>query len=287
MQLKGMDKVREKLPDYPGKKLASIPLKGFLAAFFAYLFLIFLDILPRVLIDIQWLTLIEPVIPIIGSLFIAALAYWLIGCMWNKREKLKAEHGDLAYQKIITRGATGVALIPVIIFQAFTSIRSLPPGPPVNDLTTAFSQSLLPLFGIPSEIDIIFRLAMSGIITLIAMLLVRSAIQTFGIDYMVVLYLYFPEESEIQEHEIYSVLRHPTYLAAFLFGVAALFFRFSVYSIVLCFIAYLVFRIHIVREERELVERFGDGYREYKEKVPALLVRPRNLGVFFRFLRPK
>ena len=120
---------------------------------------------------------------------------------------------------------------------------------------------------------------------MLAMLLVRSAIETFGIDYMVVLYLYFPEESEIQEHEIYSVLRHPTYLGAFLFGLAALFFRFSVYSIIICIVLYLVFRIHIVREERELVDRFGDGYRAYKEKVPAFLVRPRNLGVFFRFLR--
>ena len=43
----------------------------------------------------------------------------------------------------------------------------------------------------------------------------------------------------------------------------------------------------MIREEKELVERFGDGYMEEMEKVPAILVRPRMLATFFRFIRPK
>ena len=116
---------------------------------------------------------------------------------------------------------------------------------PVNDLTTQFSQSLLPLLGIPSEIDVLVRLILSGGFALLGLLVVRSAVLTFGLDYMVVVYLYYPEESEIQNHEIYSVVRHPAYMAGVILAVAAMIFRCSVYSIVLGIIGYLIFRIHI------------------------------------------
>jgi protein-S-isoprenylcysteine O-methyltransferase Ste14 len=197
----------------------------------------------------------------------------------------KAEFGDLAYQKMIKTGVAGVFLIPAVIFHAFTSVRSLPPGPPANDITTLWSQSLLPMIGVPSEIDIIIRLILFGLFLVIGLLLVRSSISTFGLDYMVVVYLYFPEESEIQENEIYSVVRHPAYLAGVILGIAALFLRFSVYSIVFCLIVYILFKLHLRTEEAELVERFGDGFIEYMEKVPAFFVSPRNYGKFFRFLR--
>ncbi len=102
---------------------------------------------------------------------------------------------------------------------------------------------------------------------------------------MAVVYLYFPEESEIQEHEIYSVIRHPTYLAGVILGTAGLFFRFSVYSILMALWIYLVFRLQIWKEEKELVERFGEGFVDYQMRVPALLIRPSKIRAYFRFLR--
>ncbi len=106
----------------------------------------------------------------------------------------------------------GVCLIPPVIIHAGTSIRSLSPVPPVNDLTIQFSRSLLPFLGVTPELDIGIRLVLSGIVFLVGLLVVRSSILTFGIDYMTVVYLYFPEESEVKNHEIYSVVRHPVYM---------------------------------------------------------------------------
>jgi len=285
MQLKGLDKLREKLPAYSGRKMALLPLRAALGGLFAYIFLIILDITPRVFSDNPLLVAVEPFVPILGSFFIGALALWMIWGLWNKKDHMKELYGELAYQKMIPRGATGVALAISLVFYSFTSIRSLPPGPPVNDLTIQWSRSLLPLVGIAPEIEIWIRIILSIPIVILGMLTVRSAIFTFGIDYMMVAYLYFPEESEIQEHEIYSVIRHPTYLAGILFGVAGLFFRFSVYSIFTCLALFLVFRLQIWKEEKELVERFGEGFVEYRKKVPALLVRPGKIRSYFRFLR--
>jgi protein-S-isoprenylcysteine O-methyltransferase Ste14 len=285
MKLKGIDKLREKLPDYPGNRIALFPLIGLVAAIVGYGFLIIFDVLPRIFSDILFLGIIEPLMPILGSLLLGILGFWLIGEVWRKRNSMKAEYGDRAYQMMIMKGVIGVFMIPPLIFHAATSMRSLPFGPPVNEITKLWSQSVLPLIGVPTEIDLAIRFTLTAIFVILGMLIVKSAFLTFGIDYMVVVYLYYPEESEIQNHEIYSVVRHPTYLGAALLGLAALFFRLSVYSFILFVIVYLVLRLQVRREDIELIERFGEGYREYKQNTPALFVHPKNWKTLFRFLK--
>ena len=285
MKLKGMDKLHEKLPAYPGKRLAILPLQGIVVTLAVYISLIGLDILPRLFSSIDMLVMLEPFLPVLGSLLVFAIAYSLVGQLWSARDKMKAEYGDLAYQKMIKRGMMGIFLVPPLVFHQLTSIRSLPPIPPVNDLTAQWSQSLLPLIGIALEWDLLLRIVVSFILFILGVLTVRSALLTFGIDYMGVVYLYFPEDSEIQDHEIYSVIRHPTYFGGVLLGLAGLVFRFSVYSILMFFTVYGIFWLQARREERELVKRFGDSYKEYMKKVPRLHISIRNLPKYFRFLR--
>ncbi|MFW9788602.1 MAG: methyltransferase [Candidatus Thorarchaeota archaeon] len=285
MKLKGIDKLREKLPAYPGRRIAVFPLLGLVAVIMGYGFLILLSILPRVFSDISFLEIIEPFLPLVGAAFIAWLGLWLIWGVWNKRDEMKELYGILAYQKMIPRGLTGVFLIPCLVFLTFTPIRLLPPRHPVNDLTGQWSISLLQLVGVSPIIDTWLRIIVSGVFLILGALTVRSAILTFGIDYMAVVYLYFPEESELQNHEIYSVIRHPTYLGGILLGLAGLFFSISIYSILLALLVILVFRLQIWKEEIELVDRFGEGFIEYRKSVPALLVRPSKIRAYFRFLR--
>ncbi len=285
MHLKGIAKIREKLPDYHGNRIALLPLQGLLSAVMGYVFLLLLDMTPRIFGSIETLVVFEPLFPILGTIFIAALGFCLIGRLWSKRDRMKEKYGALAYQKMIRTGVLGVFLILSLILHAFTSVRSLPPTPPVNELTILWSQSILPLLGFPSEIDILFRITAFGVFLTLGLLTVRSSLLVFGLDYMVVVYLYFPEESDIQENEIYSVVRHPAYMAGVLLGLAALAFRFSVYSMVICFIIYLVFRFQVRREEQELVDRFGESYQKYMEKVPPLHVRLKDIPVFLRFLK--
>jgi protein-S-isoprenylcysteine O-methyltransferase Ste14 len=283
--LKGLDKIREKLPGYPGKKLAILPLTGIIVGTLGYIFLIVIDLLPRLYNDIWLLVTIEPYLPVIGSFFIAWLALYLIWGLWNKRDEMKQLYGELAYQKMIIRGVAGVSLVISVVAHTFTSVRSLTTDGPANPLTRELSTSIMLHLGIVPEIELWIRVLLGGVFFLLALLTVRSAILTFGFDYMIVIYLYFPEESEMQEHEIYSVIRHPTYLGGILFGISGFFFRFSVYSAILCLIVILLFRAQIWKEEKELVDRFGEGYIEYRKRVPAFLVRPSKLGAYFRFLR--
>jgi protein-S-isoprenylcysteine O-methyltransferase Ste14 len=102
---------------------------------------------------------------------------------------------------------------------------------------------------------------------------------------MALVYLYYPDESEIQEHEIYSVIRHPAYFGVLCLAAGGLMLRLSVFSFVLFLMFLLGLLAHILLvEEKELMERFGEAFIAYRERVPALYIRIRDFRTFFRFL---
>ncbi|MHA2603182.1 MAG: methyltransferase family protein [Candidatus Thorarchaeota archaeon SMTZ1-83] len=287
MKLKGIDKLREKLPGYPGKRIAVLPAIALLAFLLGLAFMLTMDTISRLMPGAPLLAELEPLLPVIGSVICVGTGILLVRLVWTKREKSKAELGELAYQRMVFRGIAGVSLLASALTRSFVSIRSLPPGPPVNEITTRLSTSFLAVIGVPAPIDIGLRIVGGGLFLLLAMFTVHRALFTFGLDYMVVVYLYFPEESEIQNHEIYSVIRHPTYFSIVLIGLAAILSRMSVYSIVFALVIFVGLLAQVRLEEAELVERFGDSYLEYMKRVPGLYIRPRDIRSYFRFLAAK
>lgn len=231
------------------------------------------------------LVLTEPIFPFLGVLLCEFIAFRLIWGVWHNKKRYAATLGDLAYQKALPRGLFGVSWVLSICIHIYVPLDALPSGTPVNPITVALSKSLLAFLGMPVEYDLFVRIIVSAIFILIGLLTVRSAFFTFGIDYMALVYLYFPEESEMQQHEVYSVVRHPTYFGVLCIAMGGLWLRFSVYSIVLfvMFLFGLMAHIFLV-EEKELRERFGASFIEYQKRVPALRVRIRDLKIFFRFL---
>ncbi len=285
VSLKGSDKVREKLPAFEGKKIIAFPLLILIVVTLSLGFMLFLDTIPRVLNTIVFLTFLEPILPIVGSLLLASIGLILVTSLWRKKESMIKKHKELAYQKILPRGASGVFILMSLILHLLFSVRSLPPGPPVNPITIEFSKSLLYLLNIPVEYDVVIRVALGGVFILFGFLTMRRAILTFGVDYMLVVYLYFPEEGEIQENDIYSVIRHPTYFSGVLLIIGLMILRLSVYSIIISILIFLALSVWTRVEEKELVERFGEGYAEYMNKVPGLYVRFRDFGRYIRFLK--
>ena len=115
-----------------------------------------------------------------------------------------------------------------------------------------------------------------------------KTLKVFGIDYMGLVYIYYPEGSTLQNHEIYSILRHPTYHTLMLLSIGGIFLRTSIYSIIYLIIFLIGFNIHLTFvEEKELIRRFGEGYIKYKEEVPAFFVKLRDLKKYFFFVFKK
>jgi protein-S-isoprenylcysteine O-methyltransferase Ste14 len=83
-------------------------------------------------------------------------------------------------------------------------------------------------------------------------------------------------EGRLLRDGIYGVVRHPRYLSAgiSLIANALIVNHLGVYILLIMIIppGYLV----LVLEERDLIDRFGDAYREYQRDVPRLVPRMRS-----------
>jgi protein-S-isoprenylcysteine O-methyltransferase Ste14 len=74
---------------------------------------------------------------------------------------------------------------------------------------------------------------------------------------------------------VYSRVRHPQYLGAILSHVGASFLFSALYSLLVTPLVVLVNWILCWKEERELVNEFGEDYVQYKKLVPMFIPRLR------------
>jgi protein-S-isoprenylcysteine O-methyltransferase Ste14 len=135
----------------------------------------------------------------------------------------------------------------------------------------------------PGTATLIMRMLGAYWVVVGIVLWVRSVL-TFGLDYLMMLYVYFPENSRIVHSSIYNILRHPIYAAAMRIGLGLALLNTSIYA--LAFMPFLPLGLYgFVRlvEEKELLGRFPD-YAENRKRVPAFWVRPDTLASFYRFL---
>ncbi|MFX1483561.1 MAG: methyltransferase family protein [Promethearchaeota archaeon] len=285
MRPKGFDKFRSKLPFLAGRRIAILPIFFLTAVIVAFTIYIFFDSLPEILQPIGVNEVVLAFCPFFGVLIVGTMGFILVYQMWFWRDRLKAKYGETAYQRVVPFGFWGVIWVITIAFQQFMAFYRFSPT-----YWTASSLSFLaiPIDTLPGMLapaSFVLKICVSVVLLLIGVLLIVRALQVFGIDYITVVYLYFPEESELQEHEIFSVIRNPTYSGALFIGLAGTFFTFTVLSFMFFAVLLIGFYLHVyLVEERELVQRFGEPYSEYRKQVPAFFARPRNLRKLFRFL---
>jgi len=69
---------------------------------------------------------------------------------------------------------------------------------------------------------------------------------------------------------VYSVVRHPQFLAGVLICLSMMLVSQHLYSVVAGLVASIVFASEVPSADRRLVEKFGESYLDYMEQVPAL-----------------
>lgn len=252
MNIKGLDQLRKQVPDL------NTPI-GVLRVFFLPILLILLVtalLTTENLTSTAWL--------LVGEIMFGGLGFLLVYLFFRYKNDFKAYFGPLAYSKAVNRFAfPGVAIISAVVAR----IRTIP-GP---EIPHYWWYIVLPALG-------------WALIAVGALLFLR-VVQTFGVDYLIMLYVYFPEESHLVDHKIYDILRHPAYAAAqrIAFGLALLNGNWFALACALIFALGLWGWVYLV-EEKELTERFGPDYVEYRQRVPAFWPHLRDLKGFFEFL---
>ena len=201
------------------------------------------------------------------------------------RNKYLEKNRALAYQKAFKFVVTGVPMVISIAIHSFFPTDLIIPYQNNQSISWFLAIPISDIFFNFSVVWFSIRLLLFFVIMGLGIGIIRRTLTTFGIDYMGLVYVYYPEDSRLQNHEIYSILRHPTYHSVMLFIIGSFFFRSSVYSIIYFLIFLIGINIHIrLVEERELIKRFGEIYIKYRENVPAFFVKLKDLKKYFSFI---
>ena len=278
IHIKGMEKFREKLPSYSGRKIIIIPLIALLAGCLNLTFLVLMYVLPSLQPSNQLLIIIEPFLPIVGQMISITLGFIFISRVWSNKERLLSESREIAYQKGIIIGFIGIPIVIVTVIHRLIPIELF--WNPINPISQVLAS---PLFIGNQPLSIIASI-LGLIIIIIGFLTGIRTFVVFGIDYMALVYIYYPEESELKKNQIYSIVRHPTYLEIILIALGGWIEYLSFYAFT-SFILFLIgINIHLkFVEEKELIERFGQDYRDYRKKVP-IIVKPLKIPKLFKFI---
>ncbi len=268
-----------------GKKLFLLPLYAFSVLSLSLLVLIGFDSLPGMAKLNGINSILFSLFPLIGEVIICTVGLILVYQMWFRKNRLKAKYGPLSYQHIFLVGFAGVSCLLSLSINLFVHYWSFSSLFWINSPLKFLTIPLEEYFYTLGVMIFWVKIALSVFFSILGIAMMLRALQTFGFDYMTVLYLYFPEESKIQNHKIYSTLRHPTYAGALLIGLGGMFSTLTLYSVIFFVVYLLAFYIHIhFVEEKELIVRFGPSYQEYMNKVPAFFVNLNKLGVLLGFL---
>ena len=282
--MKGMDILRKKLPDYPGKKKAQFVFYVIIVIFTTLFLQLVIDSLPRLFPMITFLQILSPFTPVIGSIIVLSIGLGIVYNYWRVKEKYLNKYGNKAYQKSFKNVIVGIPMVFSFVIHSFLPSDLLSQTHP-NQLTWILGVPITNLIPSFSEIFLVIRIVLWIFFLGFGLLIIWRSLETFGLDNMALIYVYYPKESNLQKQEIYSVLRHPTYHGLMIVLISAIFLRFSLYSLIFLAIYLIGINIQIkFVEEKELIKRFGDSYRIYIKKVPALVVRFKDLKVYFHFL---
>lgn len=107
----------------------------------------------------------------------------------------------------------------------------------------------------------------------VALMVRLTAIRTLGKFWS--LHLEIRPEHQLVTHGIYRHVRHPAYLAIMLEVVSVPLVANAFYTLAVTvgvYVPLLVLRWR--REEKEMIEKFGERYEQYRRQVPAFLPRP-------------
>jgi protein-S-isoprenylcysteine O-methyltransferase Ste14 len=251
MKFKGMDILARHVPELnsTGGKARTALYAVFLLALVTAYFVV-TDNIPTWSID--------------SEIIIVALGFLILSLFFSRKSSYKEKYKELAYRNAFAHyGMPGSALIIGAVAHAgYMNGPVIPTG----------------------WWTIIFFVAGWFMLCVGALLWIRGTF-SIGADNLAMLYVYHPEEGKVINSGLYGILRHPIYAGVMRVAIGLTLLNGNGNSIVFAVFVPLgiISWIRLI-EEKELIERFGQAYLEYRKSTPALWPKLGQLGAFYRFL---
>ena len=160
---------------------------------------------------------------------------------------------------------------PLTIFLVLTKLRDSYPA--LDPFTHSSGHLLLVLFGLSQSARamVVLHLISNGLV------LVGGVIVFLGWRL-----IHRVPDGMLVDRGIYSIIRHPQYTGLFLTTVGFLIQWPSLLALIMWPILIFAYYKLAMREERHLLEEFGQSFLQYRSRVPAFIPRPgrarRSLG---------
>lgn len=246
----GFDLLKEKVPEFRN------PWLGFII-FFIW-FLLFL----LCMVFFWWFDNLVPCGALISQCVVALICSAFSYAHMKNARRYRQRYGQLAYRYfflhfIMPIFATWFALIfhPLIVA-----------GPAL----------------LPTWLAVILGLLLLSIRPLTTLHIQRSGFDNVG--HGLGIYTVYPEEGTVVSSEIYSYIRHPMYLGSLCAAVAFGLFRNNAVAILVSLLLLVPIVIEVGLEDREMIERCGEGKREYIQRTGALFPKPGKAWTFLKLL---
>ncbi len=195
-----------------------------------------------------------------GEILFITLGFLILSLFYSQKPVYLQKYGSQAYPKAFTRFAgPGLA----ILFASLLHLAYMP-GPLIPDLWWK---------------DVL--IAAGWLCILASLLLLLRGIQAAGLDRLTMRCVYFPEGDRLLDSKLYGFLRHPNWSGMMHLGFGLALVSGGWFSLLVAILLPLGFSgwIRLV-EEKELLERFGQAYAEYRKRVPAFWVKPRDFPAY-------
>lgn len=198
-----------------------------------------------------------------GEIVILALGFLILSRFISQRKRYVQQYGERAYAVSFGRFfITGLGIIVASIAHL-----SYIGGPDIPDVWWKA-----------------WLVALGWVLIVSAILLLLRVVTSVGLDSLLMLYVYFPQEGARFNAPIYGLLRHPIYAAAQDIGFGLALIHANWYALLVALILPLFFAGWIrLFEEPELIERYPD-YVEYRKRVTAFGPAPANIGKLWRLM---
>jgi len=248
----GLEQMQARVPEVRTRR-GSLLIGLYVLGSFALVTLFF------VFLDSRW-----PLGTLVAQFVVLGVGFFWLARFITRRAAFRQKWGELAYRNAFAiYGIPGLALIlSAVIHIAYMPGPALPLG-----------------WWSPGVVTLGWYFGFVGFA------IWARAIFAFGFDNLALLYVYYPADGRLVDTAIYGILRHPTYAAVIRFGLTMALFNGNWFA--LAFALFMPFGMTLwlrLVEEKELIERFGAGYTDYRKRVPAFWPRLGDYGKFWKFL---